>query len=137
VADRAVLAGRIRGDVDFEEFVFALLLAGAVTWQDAWQPPDLVELFRERFSEVELESMPRALGSKHRAHPDELLALGVSGLTCEGEDLQSIALAELVGRMKAAQRLRKLRRPSTWLNPYVARLVAESKRRKGIVEANR
>src|SRR5215472_963926 len=52
-------------------------------------PADLAaERFYESFNDVQLATMVRALASG--ARPEELLALGVCGLNCDGEDLLAI-----------------------------------------------
>ncbi len=134
--DAATSASALRTALGWEELLFGLLLEGHIGFDELrlLSPPVhadmVVERFRARFSPAELESLPRALGQ--RAGWGELLELGVSGLNCDGEDLQSIAPSELVARMKGVQRLRVRGHPSAWLARYAARLVRESRRRKGV-----
>lgn len=125
---------------EFADIVVDLFLDGRIGWRDADRlmlateptPADLIVVFFYRlFAEADRDSLPRALGHDRKARPWELLELGVSGLTCDGEDLPTLDEGELRRRMETASRL-SLESPSAWLATYAARLVAESRRRKGV-----
>jgi hypothetical protein len=134
---------------DPEEFLDRLLdnvldagLRGRITWAQAERTmyaartgrlaDVVVMLFGARFSEEQLETVPRALS--RGAGCWELLLLGVHGRNCEGEDLPVVDTEELRRRMAAAVTLGQERR-SAWLTTYTALLVAEWEWRRSDAES--
>jgi hypothetical protein len=132
-------AQRLAAQDAWEEALFGLLLEGQISYDEMRElaPPvhadRTVERFRLRFSDEQLQSLPRAIAKG--AKPHELLEVGVCGLNCEGEDLRGIPTTELRRRQKAVTELHGRAKPSTWLARYTSLLVNESRRRKGLGEA--
>ena len=89
----------------------------------------LIMLFGALFSKHELESIPQA--TKAGVTPWEMLQLHVTGVNCDGEDLQLLDAEELRRRMEVTAGL-SLERSSEWLDKYAGLLVEESRRRKGV-----
>lgn len=134
-------AATITTQQQWEEAVFGWLLDGQVTYDELRElcPLDypgeplaeLLERFYCRFTDEELESLPRALGQKFHARPLELLELEVSGLNCGGEDLEVVPYDVILSRIEATIRARGRGATSKWLNDYAVQLVNESRRRRG------
>lgn len=82
---------------------------------------------------AQAETFPWALRAT-KASPWSLLYLGVSGHTIAGEDLPTLDPAELQRRMTEVWCL-SLDDPSPWLRGYAARLLRESRRRRGVGRA--
>lgn len=127
---------RLERELAQTELFYGLLGDGVISYDELRElsaqdhRERLVERFRARFNDDELDSLPRAIALGARW--SELLRLGVCGLTCQGEDLTTISSDQLRERMKAVAELRSRSNPSKWLGEYAARLAHESRRRRGL-----